>query len=78
MAQPSWPSTRGKAPRATELTMPERECEIIHEAATGGPCCRPAATVARLHEGREYFCAELGREWGGPIDPAAAVRAEAE
>ena len=59
--------------------MPERDCEIIHEAATGAPCRRPATTVARLHEGPAYFCAEHGSEWGArPIDPAAATRAEAE
>lgn len=60
-------------------TKPERKCEITHEAATGAPCRRPATTVARLHEGPAYFCAEHGREWGArPIDPAATARAEAE
>jgi hypothetical protein len=63
----------------SEMTMPERECEILHSAATGAPCRRPATTVARLHEGPTYFCAEHGREWGArPIEPVAEARAEGE
>ena len=60
-------------------TKPERKCEITQEARTGGPCRRPATTVARLDEGPAYFCAEHGSEWGArPIDQAEAAAACAE
>jgi len=58
--------------------MPERKCEIIHEAATGTPCRRPATTFALADGVCTLYCVEHGREHGAlDLDPTDAARAEA-